>query len=196
MPKFGIIRLGLVLLTASIISPYSPQSSWAAEAFHPDGDARRRAEADDARSKERRDEDAIARSREPWRSQDNTNRPRQEFHDGNALEAKIEAQRRQASEAREKIVENVYNHAYEEHSKEYGSVSSEQFKNIAMEHLEHPDDKTDLHNGETTAYWSDKHQSVLIVNNKKPESSTMFKPERGKEYYEEQKNKYASKGAT
>src|SRR5262249_27221198 len=67
-----------------------------------------------------------------------------------------------------KTIDYVADHAYSEHGPEYNIHSPEEFKTIAQEHLEHPDDKTNLYKNECTAYWSERYKSILIVNHDKP----------------------------
>jgi guanyl-specific ribonuclease Sa len=96
MTAVRIVRLGLVLLTVLVNVTY-PLTSFAQDDGHPDGDVRRRTETEDAKARERQDEEVIARSREPWRGEDLTNRAKPEFLDANSLEAKIQAQDIQAN---------------------------------------------------------------------------------------------------
>jgi filamentous hemagglutinin len=96
--------LALILIAVLLAPGSRPYCAWAAELFHPDGYNARGGE--DAKAQERRKEEAVTKARETWRSQDLTNRPRQEFHDGRELEAKIEAQQRNAEKLSIELMAN------------------------------------------------------------------------------------------
>lgn len=89
--RSSLLTTVLSLLLLCLVLPLS--SAWSVDAFHPDANRERRHVEEDARAKERSNEDALAKSRETWRKEDLTNRPKQEFSDLSKLEAKIEAQK-------------------------------------------------------------------------------------------------------
>jgi hypothetical protein len=161
----------------------------------------RRPEGQRRVDEKRPDESRVTDVDEAARKIDLTKRYNDEKLDADALAAKIKAdeigaERTAPDEDRTKTlrdtIDHVTAHAYEEHWREYGNISRDEFRQIAKEHLENPDDKTNLYNNHATAYWSEKYKSVLIVNHDSPEKSTMFKPDDGQSYYELLKKKYGS----
>lgn len=89
--RFSFLTTALSLLLLCLVLP--PSSAWSVDAFHPDANRERRHVEEDSRTKERSNEDALAKNRESWRKEDLTNRPKQEFHDLSQLEAKIKNQK-------------------------------------------------------------------------------------------------------
>lgn len=90
MPGFTTNRLASLFAATLFFLSSAPAWTWAAEAFHPKGYDARRAESDEAKAREGREEKSITRSGEAWRGKDLTNQPRQEFNDLAKLEAKID----------------------------------------------------------------------------------------------------------
>jgi hypothetical protein len=138
----------LGLLLAAILSFWNGLSNgaWTAEGFHREGyDVRQRAE-DDAKGNERRDEEAVARSREPWRGQDLTNRPKAEFHDANALEARIEAQKK-ANQWKINQAEHAWERRGDSEFRNLGITDSRQLQLHAENIRSHPDLKKELEGG-------------------------------------------------
>jgi hypothetical protein len=183
------ICLALLLLCVSALNVLTIASSSAADSVSHRASHEAGRESEERKREIGRDESSATRSHDIWHNTDLTNRKDTRSLDISALDAKLNARARENAA----LVYNVNNHAFAEHAQEYGVKTQAEFKKIAEEHLERPDDKVDLYKGEATAYWSDKHQSILIQNHLKPESSTMFKPDRGKQYYLELKQKYGPK---
>jgi hypothetical protein len=167
MTAVRIVRLGLVLLPVLVNVPYS-FNSFAQDDGHPDGDVRRRTEAEDAKAREHQDEEAIARSREPWRGEDLTNRAKPEFLDGNALEAKIEAQQ-QADQWKVKQAQ----HAWDGHQGDFHKmgITSENDLQSYLENVRtnpDPDLTTPLpRDRHLYAKVTDGKEGVIVIDNPK-----------------------------
>jgi hypothetical protein len=161
----------------------------------------RRPEEQRRADEKRSDEPRVTDVDEAARKIDLTKRYNDEKLDADALAAKIKAdeirtERTTPDDDRTKTlrdtIDHVTAHAYEDHWREYGNISRDEFRQIAKEHLENPDDKTNLYNNHATAYWSDKYKSVLIVNHESLDKSTMFKPKNGRDYYQSLKEDHGS----
>lgn len=148
-----------LLLTASAL----PTAAWAAEGLHPEGrDVRRRLE-DDARGSERRNDEALARSREPWRGQDLTDRPKIEFNDAAGLEAGINARKLQ------RLSTELYLRRNEEGLYGLGEGSRAQAESLGQDWV-----------GPNSRLSSDK-KALVSADGSRVYRSPEFKPRQGRE---------------
>jgi len=74
-------------------------------------------------------------------------------------------------------------HAFAEHKTDYGDVTFEEFKKLAIDHIENPDAIRYGPRGRT-AFWKEDMGSVLIRNEGIPDKTTMFKPNNGRKYFD------------
>ena len=74
-------------------------------------------------------------------------------------------------------------HSYTKHGHEFNISTSDELKDIVASIIENPTEIKKLSAGRTI-YWDSSTGAVVILNPKDPDGGTIFKPSRGKLYFD------------
>jgi len=86
------------------------------------------------------------------------------------------------------IAQQITDHAYSKHVERGGEYpwirTPEQFAQLVDRILDAPSDRKPLP-ADRMAYWHEDSGTIVIVNGPRPDRSTAFRPDTGKEYFDE-----------
>jgi pyocin large subunit-like protein len=74
-------------------------------------------------------------------------------------------------------------HSYTKHGHEFGISTSEELQKIVASIIKNPTEKKNL-SCDRKAYWDSSNGAIVILNPKSSDGGTIFKPSRGKLYFD------------